>query len=195
MKANLYNKKVEAEDFFLQKRYRDSMHNYANILQNYPNDKDARIGAILSDMAIEREEEAQAIFDYYLILKKRTPHEAAMIVEDVIDTFDFNTDKATGNIMDALETKANEANGISYKDFKVLIKKEGDFKKVFENIMFSTRIIIIGKDEFIDFLNNLIDYGFNEMALNYLDGAVDVFRNDLQIRKLFDKLSEKNIEN
>ena len=195
MKENLYNKKVKAEDLFLQKRYKDSMLNYANILQENPSDKDARIGAILSDMAVEKEEEAQAIFDYYLILKKRTPSDAAEIVEDVIDSFDFNTDKITNTLMDALETRANEANGIAYKDFKALVKKDGDFKRVFENIMFSTRIIIIGKDEFIDFLNNLIEYEFNEMALNYLDGAVEIFANDPQIRKLFDKLSEKNIEN
>lgn len=33
------------------------------------------------------------------------------------------------------------------------------------------------------------------MALNYLDGAIEIFINDPQIRKLFDKLREKNIEN
>lgn len=195
METNLYNKKVMAEDLFLQKRYKDSMVNYANILQEHPDDKDARIGAILSDMAVEKEDEAQAIFDYYLILKKRTPQEAALIVEEVIDSFDFNTDKFANTLIEALEIKANEANGVSYKDFKELVKKDGNFKKVFENIMFSTKIIIIGKDEFIDFLNNLIEYGFSEMALNYLDGAIEIFINDPQIRKLFDKLREKNIEN
>lgn len=195
MRKNLYHKKVKAEDLFLQKRYKDSMLKYANILSEYPNDKDARIGAILSDMAVEKEDEAQAIFDYYLILKKRSPKDAADIVEEVIDSFDFNTDKITNTLIETLETKANEANGISYKDFKSLVKKEGDFKRVFESIMFSTRIIIIGKDEFIDFLNSLIEYNFNEMALNYLDGAVEIFHNDPQIRRLFDRLREKNIEN
>ncbi len=190
MRDNLYNK-IQAEDLFLQKKYNDSLLKYASVLQKFPNDKDARIGVILSDMASEREDEAQAIFDYYLILKKQNPIDAVEVVEEIVETIDFNINQMTNKLIKSLEIKADYSNGISYQDFKQLVKINGNFKQVFENIMFSTKIIVIGKEEFMEFLSGLIENNFNEMALAYLDGAVDFFRNDPQLRKLFEKLNEK----
>lgn len=187
--------KLKAEDMFLQKKYKESIQEYIKILSNKPFDEDARIGIILNDMAFDREEEAQALFDYYLILKKKTPESAAEMVKAVINSFDESTSKITKVMEDSMELKALQADGISYADFNLLVKQRGNFREVFENIMFSTKIIILGKDEFISFLHQLIDNNFNSMALNYLEGAVEIFMYDKDIQKLFDKLRERTVEN
>jgi len=186
--------KSKAEDSFLQKNYRESMSKYSNILVDYPDDKDAQIGVILSDMAIEKEEEAQALFDYYLILKKKTPTDAADILKGVIESFDSNANEITKTLEQSFENKALETNGILYSDFKELVNKQ-DFKSVFKRVMFSTKIVILNKNEFIQFLQQLIEHDFDSMALNYIESAIEIFMYDADIQKLCDKLRKKNIEN
>lgn len=190
--------KIEAEDLFLQRKYRESISKYMSILSKEPNDKDAKIGIILNDMAFEREEESQALFDYYLILRKKEPINAPDIVEEIIHNFDENFQKITSGVIEAsksIEQNLSNINGISYKEFKDLLKKsKNNFKEVFESIMFSTKIIIVGKDEFMEFLNLLVENQYDEMALNYIEGAVDVFKGDLEISALCDKLSERRLE-
>ena len=62
--------------------------------------------------------------------------------------------------------------------------------------MFSTRVIITKKEDFIDFLDNLIEFGFAEMALTYLENALSVYPSDKLLRKLLKKLAKsKKIEN
>lgn len=58
-------------------------------------------------------------------------------------------------------------NGIKYEDFIALIQSRGSFKEVFEDIMFSTKVIISRKEDFVDFLAKLIENGFVEVSLNY----------------------------
>jgi hypothetical protein len=62
--------------------------------------------------------------------------------------------------------------------------------------MFSTRVIITQKEDFIDFLDNLIENGFSEMALTYLESALGAFPTDKMLRKLLKKLAKgKKVEN
>jgi hypothetical protein len=70
------------------------------------------------------------------------------------------------------------------------------FRETFENIMFSTKVIITQKEDFIDFLDNLIDHDFAEMALSYLENALSVYPSDKLLRKLLKKLAKRDkIEN
>ncbi len=84
--------------------------------------------------------------------------------------------------------------GILYQDFKDIVNSGESFKDTFENIMFSTRVIITKKEDFIDFLDNLIEYGYTDMALTYLENALGSFPADESLRKLLQKLAkgEKN---
>ena len=51
-------------------------------------------------------------------------------------------------------------------------------------------------EDFIDFLENLIEHNFTEMALTYLENALSVYPSDMFLRKLLKKLLKgKNIEN
>jgi hypothetical protein len=68
--------------------------------------------------------------------------------------------------------------------------EENDFKRIFENIMFSTKVIITEKEDFVDFLDNLITNGYSEMAMSYLEGALGVYPNDTQLRNLLRRLAK-----
>jgi hypothetical protein len=78
-----------------------------------------------------------------------------------------------------------EVDGVTYCDFKELVEKEGDFKKVFENIMFSTKVVITSKEDLIDFITKLHQNGFSDMALSYLDDMSDMFPQDQDILELY----------
>ena len=51
--------------------------------------------------------------------------------------------------------------------------------------MFSTKVVITNKDEFIDFVTHLATEGFDEMALGYLDASANLFGNDQDILALY----------
>ena len=59
--------------------------------------------------------------------------------------------------------------------------------------MFSTRVVISEKRDFISFLDDLVTNGFNEMALNYLESASAIFPSSKKIRDLFDKIHQKDL--
>ena len=87
-----------------------------------------------------------------------------------------------------LNEKLESEDGILYKDFRKLVDESGDFKSTFENIMFSTRVMITAKDDFIDFLDLLLHNDFKEMGLTYLETALKTYPNDIKLRKLLDEL-------
>ena len=89
-----------------------------------------------------------------------------------------------------IETQINAENGIKYEDFLALIESRGSFKEAFEDIMFSTKVIISKKEDFVDFLAKLIDNGFIEMSLNYLENAITLFPNDEQLLFLIKKVQK-----
>jgi propanediol dehydratase large subunit len=66
-----------------------------------------------------------------------------------------------------------------------LVASRGDFKEAFEDIMFSTKVVITNRDEFIDFIKHLSTEGFQEMALSYLDVASNAFGDDQEILALY----------
>ncbi len=70
-----------------------------------------------------------------------------------------------------------------------LIEARGSFKEAFEDIMFSTKVIISRKEDFVDFLAKLIENGFVEISLNYLESAVTLFPNDEQLLTLIKKVT------
>ena len=89
---------------------------------------------------------------------------------------------------DDFEARINAENGIKYEDFMSLIQSRGSFKEAFEDIMFSTKVIISRKEDFVDFLSKLMENGFVEISLNYLESAVTLFPNDEQLLTLIKKV-------
>ena len=191
-----YKTLTQAKDSFSKSNYKSALEKFAIVLQDYPNSKEAYNGVILSEMALSGEGGAEALFDYYEILKDEDKEEADKIMSDILQTMDGTLDKLGEIFAEPLRDRLELEDGILYKDFKEILDKGADFKETFENIMFSTRVIITQKEDFIDFLDNLIDHGFAEMALTYMENALSIYPSDKLLKKLLKKLAKsKKIEN
>ena len=173
-----------AEDEFLKGDYRNALRSYGLILKDYPLLDEAKIGVFLSDLGIESEEEAQALFDYYQVIKNEKEN-AIDIIDGLIESLDSSKYKLQELLLDPLEEQVEYGDGIRYSDFLKLIESRGSFKKAFEDIMFSTKVVITDKDEFIDFVTQLAHEGFDEMALGYLDATTSLFGDDQDVLALY----------
>ena len=181
----------KAKESFSSAKYEDAMNQFAQVLQSYPNSKEAFNGVILSDMAINGEGGAEALFDYYEILKEEDRESADLIMNDILQNMDGTLEKLTEAFSKPIKERLEYEDGILYEDFKDIIRDGESFKVTFENIMFSTKVIITQKEDFLDFLENLIDNDFKEMAISYLENALNTYPGDLTLEKLFNKLSQK----
>lgn len=177
-----------AEHEFLKGDFVNALRNYGLILKDYPSLDEAKVGVYLSDLGIESEEEAQALFDYYQMIKSEKEN-AVDIIDGLLETLDTSKLQLEELLLKPVEEQVEYSDGIRYSDFLELVKSRGSFKKTFEDIMFSTKVVITNKDEFMDFVTQLSAEGFDEMALSYLDASVSLFGNDQEILALYHVVS------
>lgn len=191
MNTYTINKTLDtASNYFLAGQFDEALREYSNILRQDPLSKEAYNGAILCDMAIGGEAGAQALFDYYAILKDEDKDQADTVIGEILETMDGTLEHLAALFSDnAAQQRIEYVDGILYGEFKELVIEENDFKRIFENIMFSTKVIITEKEDFVDFLDNLITNGYSEMAMSYLEGALSVYPNDTQLRNLLRRLA------
>lgn len=176
---------------FYTKNFKEAMQQFALALSIDPNSKEARIGAILCDMAMSNEEQAMALFEYYILTKENGAEDCEEVMEEIINSVEEHSEKIVHLFQQSdFEARINAENGIKYEDFMALIESRGSFKEAFEDIMFSTKVIISKKEDFVDFLAKLIENGFIEMSLNYLESAVTLFPNDEQLLSLIKKVQK-----
>ncbi len=173
-----------AESEFLKGDYINALRSYGLILKDYPLLDEARIGVYLSDLGSESEEEAQALFDYYQMIKTEKEN-AVDIIDGLIDSLDSSKHDIQELLLNPIQEQIEYGDGIRYSDFLALVKSRGSFKKTFEDIMFSTKVVITDKDEFIDFVTQLANEGFDEMALGYLDATSNLFGDDQDVLALY----------
>ena len=186
---------TQAKDSFTKAEYKNALEKFATVLQNYPNSKEAFNGVILSEMAMSGEGGAEALFDYYEILKEDDKESADVIMSEILENMDGTMEKLSEVFSEPLRDRLEFEDGILYSDFKKIVQEGGNFKETFENIMFSTRVIITQKDDFVDFLERLIEHDFAEMALTYLENALSIYPSDKLLRKLLKQLAKgKTIE-
>jgi len=172
-----------AEGEFLQGDFENALRSYGLILKDYPTLDEATIGVYLSDLGVENKEEAQALFDYYQAIKEEKKN-AVEIINHLIETLDSSKHEIY-KLLDPVEEQIDYSDGIRYSDFLILVEDRGSFKLAFEDIMFSTKVMIANKDDFIDFVTKLGQEGFDEMALRYLDATSQLFGNDQDILVLY----------
>jgi len=179
-----------AEMLFSSRLYVDALKEYSKLLTLVPRNRDAKIGVLLSDLATDNEEYAHLLFDYYTVLKKSNPKDATKIIEEMISTLDEGIEHIAEIFSQSVKDGISYEDAISLDELKSIVSNNREFKQIFENIYFSTKIIIVGKKQFIEFMNMLIDNGLDEIALKYLDDVSDALKYDKQIRELFSKLQK-----
>lgn len=196
MAISKYKTLSQAKESFSKSDYKSALEKFASVLQNFPNSKEAYNGVILAEMALSGEGGAEALFDYYEILKEEDKEQADTIMSTILQNMDGSLERLREVFAEPLRDRLEYEDGILYKDFKAVIDSGESFKETFENIMFSTKVIITEREDFIDFLDNLIEHGFAEMALSYLENALSVYPSDKLLRKLLKKLAQgKKVEN
>jgi tetratricopeptide (TPR) repeat protein len=194
--VNKYKTLALANESFSKSDFEQALRTYALVLKDYPNSKEAYNGAILSEMAMSGESGAEALFDYYAVLRKDDAEQADLIMSEILETMDGTLEQLGDIIAQPLKEHLVYEDGILYEEFKEIVDDEGDFRRIFENIMFSTRVIITEKEDFVDFLDKLMQNNYHEMAMSYLEGALAVHPNDKQLRKLLRRLAKgKTVEN
>ncbi len=175
----------KAEEKFLSGSYRDALREYAMILKEYPLLEEAKVGAYLSDLGMESEDEAQALFDYYHIIKEQNDN-AIGIIDDLLNSINDAKAKVGKLLVQTKQDIFDHTDGVLYDEFLNIIKIKGSFKKAFEDIMFSTKVIIKSKEEFVDFAKRLIDAGYDDIALRYIDSTAHMFNYDKEIVDLYE---------
>ncbi|MHC3995004.1 hypothetical protein ACXWTF_09245 [Thiomicrolovo sp. ZZH C-3] len=193
--VNKYKTLALANESFNQENYEEALRQYAQVLQDYPESKEAFNGAILAEMAMSGEEAAEALFDYYEVLREEDAEQADTVISEILQTMDGTVEQLTSLFTEPMRQRLDYEDGILYDDFRQLVKEQGDFKTIFENIMFSTRVLITEKEEFIDFLSQLNRHGYHKMAMNYIETALSMYPNDDQLRALLrDILKSRPVE-
>ena len=178
-----------AQEQFLNKDYVNALRIYGLLLKDYPKSKDAKVGAYLCDMGLDLNDDAQALFDYYLTIKNSMDN-ADEIISELSDTIYATRIIIQDKLNGVHENQVEYQDGISYDDFVAMIEDKGSFKETFENIMFSTKVIITTKEEFMDFIHRLIDANFHDIALRYLDGISDNFNGSQEIYGLYELIEK-----
>ena len=183
----------EANSLFVQKKFDKALFLYSQLSSNFPENKEYKIYALFCDVATEDIQKAMSLYDYFTVVKDENLDEAVKYVEDVIHAYDGDVDKMMEILKDLSTSTVEALDAIRYEDFKKLINTRGSFRIAFEDIMFSTKVAIENREDFFDFVNKLIDNGFENTAYTYLEGFNDYFSYDKEIEKLYKKLEEKNL--
>lgn len=135
-------------------------------------DKSARIGVLIADIAQDFPKKAEIFTELYQILLASAPRSQQDTIQtqmlDILREFDASLNHISKAVEKEDSLESEQLNGIAYKDFARLCQAKG-FKEVFENLIFSTKIIFTQRDDFHQFLKDLIRYGFKQVALSYIE--------------------------
>jgi tetratricopeptide (TPR) repeat protein len=185
------NYKEQAKNSFFQRDYKMALLNFSFALKDKPNDREAKIGAMLADMAFEKEDEAVALFEFYEVSKIDDVDNANSVVENIIHSNEVNSEILFSLFSDIEKNFIALEDGINYIDFKNFIEDRGDFKSALEDLMFSSKIIIHKKEDFIDFLEKLLENGYKDLALNYLESALSLYPGEKFFKSVLKQLEVK----
>jgi len=190
-----FDHKEAAISHFSQHHYEEALFHYGLAKEGAPEDPDIEIGILLTSLAQEMEEEAHALFEFYNVAKTSEELEAVELVKTLIDSVEqgLSGSEEIGNDairpVVSLEEELEYENGIAYRDFKTIVSNSKNFSEAFRKVIFSTKVIISHKQDFFEFVENLIDNGYIDMALGYIDSANRIFPSDQKIRDLLNKIS------
>ena len=107
---------TRAENQFSLGKYRDALTTYGLLLKDDATNRVAKIGVYLCDIGLENSDEAQALFDYYQIIKGEEG-DAEEVMENLIGTLDNSSKNQFSEILRPLEDKIEYQDGIRYDDF------------------------------------------------------------------------------
>ncbi len=190
MKARFVLQK--AKKAFMLKKYSTAIQLFNDVIIDNPENKEAKLGLLLCDMASDNEEQAQKLFEYYQLTKAQKKADAEEGIINLINILDKNTNHFVALLNEYEEAQMNDIDGILYSDFKKIANDKNDFKKIFEYAMFSTKIIFTKKSDFYEFLNLLIDNGMSNISMQYIESLSSDITSDSEIQKIIKRALKAN---
>ncbi len=173
---------------FFQRDFKKALLNYSLALKEVPDDKEAKIGALLADLAFEKEDEAIALFEYYEVTKAVGTENAEETIERMIANFDYENE-AIDRILTTIEERLGSIEeGILFEEFIAHVTSRENVKEAIEDLMFSSKIIIHKKEDFVELIGMLIENGFEELAYNYIENALLLYPEDALFYDLLKQL-------
>ncbi len=167
-------------EHFLNKNYDNAIFHFSLALKEDSDNAELQTYLNLANLAKVNEKEAMMLFGFY---RQNLTFEE----EGFKENMEHTEEDYEQELIDE-EMFIQEQNGISYDDFLTLVEQRGSFKRAFEDIMFSTRVLIAKKEDFLHFLHLLADNGFKQMALNYLENATTLFPNEPSLQDIANKV-------
>lgn len=173
---NLKNYKKLGIEHFYKKDYKNAKTFFSLAYEKRKNKKLLHFIS-LCDFALKAEKEAIAIFEFYI-----NHYRYDTIYDDLEKILSISEARDSAD-----KLKEDEHFALSYKDF-LQSEKEIGFKKSFENIIFSSKLIINDKNDFLDFLEKLLENGYDEFILNYIEYMTLHFVGNARFEKIAKKL-------
>lgn len=133
----------------------------------------------LCDLALKSPKEASLLFDFYIEHYKISSIDKDL--EKILSTIEFKKQE------NKQENEFEDGHALNYQDF-LKSEEELGFQKSFENIINSTKLVIDNRDDFLDFLEKLLDNGYKDMTLNYIENVMPHFWANDRFIKLQEKL-------
>jgi len=174
-----------AERLFLEKDYKSALDIYAVALSIDKDNVEAYVGAILADVGFIFKEEAQVLYYYFQTIKD-SMSDPKKNIEHLANSLTDGSIKS--DIYSLLDADMALYDGIDYEDFLEIIEQKENFKEAFEDAIFSTKVIISKKWQFIDFIKKLTENGYYSVALDYLESHAPMYNNDQEILRLYSLL-------
>lgn len=177
---------------FLKQDFINALFCFSEAKRQNPNDTETMAFLMLVDFAKTAKEEALLLLNDYLQKVKINKEAKDELINKIIEYLEEDIYLFENMIKDRVQNEIElQQNTINYDEFMASVKQRGDFKKTFEDIMFSTKVVISNKDDFIDFLSLLIDNNFIEISLSYLESASSMFPNEQKFQSLLAKALQR----
>lgn len=163
-----------------ERRYLGAMKFFSEALSLDSNDLEAKIGVLIADIATDFPKKAEVFNELYHILLSTTPRSNRTDLQrqmlDLLSSFDEGLNEISQSIQTEENLESESLEGVAYKDFQKMCE-EKSFKEVFENLIFSTKVIFTSREDFYTFLKDLITNGFENIALSYIEDMPQISRN------------------
>lgn len=177
-------------DALSERRYLGAMKFFSDALSLDSGDLEAKIGVLIADIATDFPKKAEVFNELYHILLSTTPRAGRVDLQrqmlDLLSSFDEGLSEISQTMQKEENLESEVLDGVAYKDFQKMCETKG-FKEVFENLIFSTKVIFTSREDFYTFLKDLIENGFENIALSYIEDMPQIVRNKEILRIIQNK--------
>lgn len=137
----------------------------------------------LCEVAKKSRDDANLLFDFYIFnIKEKRDFDN---LNSLLLTIEEDTQD------EQLNEVLTKEHAIGYEEFKQVVLRHKSFKEGLEGVMVSTKLIIKDRDNFLDFIENLLDNEMYEAGIQYFEMFIEIHGSwDEQIKVIAQKIKD-----